>query len=100
MLAINAMAKTDDSQALSQLTDRIENPEQRKILSRIMVSDAFLADIDWRNVFEQCSRSSEKKALGSIKDIAARLAVLDESSEEYSLLLKQADTMRKRKSEL
>lgn len=100
MLVIDAMAKTDDSQALSHLTDRIENPGQRKILSRIMVSDAFLADIDWRNVFEQCSKSSEKKALGSIKDIAARLAVLDESSEEYSLLLKQADSMRKRKSEL
>lgn len=100
MLVTDTMAQTDDSQALSHLTDRIENPEQRKILSRIMVSDAFLADIDWRNVFEQCSRSSEKKALGSIKDIAARLAVLDESSEEYSLLLKQADTMRKRKSEL
>ncbi|MFH1026524.1 MAG: DNA primase [Pseudomonadota bacterium] len=100
MLVIDAMAQTDDSQALSHLTDRIENPEQRKILSRIMVSDAFLADIDWRNVFEQCSKSSEKKALGSIKDIAARLAVLDESSEEYSLLLKQADSMRKRKSEL
>lgn len=100
ILVIDAMAKTDDSQALSHLTDRIENPEQRKILSRIMVSDAFLAGIDWRNVFEQCSKCSEKKALGSIKDIAARLAVLDESSDEYSLLLKQADSMRKRKSEL
>lgn len=100
ILVIDAMAKTDDSQALSHLTDRIENPGQRKILSRIMVSDAFLAGIDWRNVFEQCSKCSEKKALGSIKDIAARLAVLDESSDEYSLLLKQADSMRKRKSEL
>lgn len=100
MLVTDAMAQPDDSQALTHLTDRIEKPEQRKILSRIMVSDAFLADIDWRNVFEQCSRSSEKKALGSIKDIAARLAVLDESSEEYALLLTQADTLRKRKSEL
>lgn len=100
ILVIDAMAKTDDSQALSHLTDRIENQGQRKILSRIMVSDAFLAGIDWRNVFEQCSKCSEKKALGSIKDIAARLAVLDESSDEYSLLLKQADSMRKRKSEL
>ncbi len=99
-LVIDTMAQSDNSQALNSLPDKIDNLEQRTILSRIMVSDAFLADIDWRNVFNQCSRSSEKKALGSIKDIASRLAVIDESSEEYVLLLKQADSMRKRKSEL
>jgi len=99
-LVISTMAQSDNLQALSHLPDRIENLEQRTILSRILVSEAFLADIDWRSVFDQCSRSSEKKALGSIKNIAARLAVLDEDSEEYALLLKQADGLRKRKSEL
>ena len=99
-LVIDTMAQSDNTQAFSHLPDKIENPEQKTILSRIMVSDAFLADIDWRNVFDQCSRSSEKKALGSIKGIAARLAVLDADSEEYALLLKQADGLRKRKSEL
>ncbi len=99
-LVIDTMAQPDNSLAFSHLPDKIENQEQKTILSRIMVSDAFLADIDWRNVFDQCSRSSEKKALGSIKGIAARLAVLDADSEEYALLLKQADSLRKRKSEL
>ncbi len=99
-LVIDTMAQSDNTQALRHLPDKIENQEQKTILSRVMVSDAFLADIDWRNVFDQCSRSTEKKALGSIKGIAARLAVLDADSEEYALLLKQADGLRKRKSEL
>jgi DNA primase len=99
-LVIDTKAQSDNTQAFSHLPDKIENPEQKTILSRVMVSDAFLADIDWRNVFDQCSRSTEKKALGSIKGIAERLAVLDADSEEYALLLKQADGLRKRKSEL
>lgn len=99
-LVLSTLAQSDNTQALSHLPDSIENLAQKTILSKILVSDAYLADIDWRNVFDQCSRCNEKKALGSIKDIAARLAVLDADSEEYSLLLKQADSLRKRKSEL
>lgn len=99
-LVIDTMAEKENAQALSQLTDNIEKPEQRALLTRIMVSDGQFADMDWRVVFNQCSRNSEKKALGSIKDIAARLAVLDVNSEEYELLLKQADSLRTRKSKL
>lgn len=99
-LVIDTMADKDDVQALSQLADSIERPEQRVLLTRLMVSDGQFADIDWRNVYSQCSRNSEKKALGSIKDIAARLAVLDADSEEYERLLKQADSLRTRKSKL
>lgn len=99
-LVIETMVKNEDAQALSHLADKIDKPEQREILTRLMVSDGQFADIDWRNVFSQCSRSTEKKALGSIKDIAARLAVLDSDSEEYELLLKQADSLRTRKSKL
>jgi hypothetical protein len=65
-----------------------------------MVSDGYLADIEWQTVLDQCTRSNEKKQLASIKDIAARLAVLDPGSDEYGLLLKQADTLRTRKSKL
>jgi len=65
-----------------------------------MVSDGYLADIEWRAVFDQCTRSHEKKQLSSIKDIAARLAVLDANSDEYGQLLKQADSLRTRKSKL
>ena len=99
-LVINSMAENENAQTLSHLTDNIESPEQRALLTRIMVSDGQFADIDWRDVFSQCSRSSEKKALGSIKNIAARLAVLDADSEEYKLLLRQADSLRTRKSKL
>lgn len=99
-LVIDTMAEKEDAQALSHLTDSIEKPDQRALLTRIMVSDGQFADMDWRGVFNQCSRNSEKKALGSIKEIAARLAVLDVDSEEYELLLKQADSLRTRKSKL
>lgn len=99
-LVIATMAQSDNSQVLSLLTDRIESDWQKKLLSKLMVSEVFGEEVDWRNMFDQCSKSSEKKALGSIKDIAARLAVLDENSSEYALLLQQADALRKRKSEL
>jgi hypothetical protein len=70
------------------------------ILSRLLVSDDHLADIDWRVVLDHCQRGREKKALASMKDIAARLAVLEPDSEEYAALLSQADALRTRKSRL
>jgi DNA primase len=97
---IDGLAGSESCQALSQLAESFEKPEQKALFSRIMVSDGYLADIEWRAVFDQCTRSHEKKQLASIKDIAARLAVLDPSSDEYELLLKQADTLRTRKSKL
>ena len=99
-LILERLAGSDDSQILSQLPDTLDNIEQKTLFSRIMVSDGYLADIEWRAVFDQCTRSHEKKQLSSIKDIAARLAVLDANSEEYGLLLKQADSLRTRKSKL
>lgn len=99
-LLLDRLTGSDDIQVLSQLTETIEKPEQKTLFSRILVSDGYLADIEWRAVLNQCTRSHEKKQLGSIKDIAARLAVLDPGSDEYGLLLKQADTLRTRKSKL
>lgn len=91
---------TDDRQAFRQLAESLEKPDQKALFSRIMVSDGYLSGIEWREVLVQCTRSNEKKQLASIKDIAARLAVLDASSEEYGALLKQADALRTRKSKL
>lgn len=99
-LLLDGLAGSDNSQLLSQLAETFEKPEQKALFSRIMVSDGYLADIEWRAVFDQCTRSHEKKQLASIKDIAARLVVLDPNSDEYGLLLKQADTLRTRKSKL
>ena len=99
-LVLDGLAGSNDSQILSHLAEILEKPEQKTLFSRIMVSDGYLADVEWRAVFEQCTRSHEKKQLASIKDIAARLAVLDASSDEHALLLKQADTLRTRKSKL
>jgi DNA primase len=97
---LDNLKESDDIQILSHLTETIIKPELKTLFSRIMVSDAYLADIEWRAVLAQCTKSHEKKQLASIKDIAARLAVIDPSSAEYAQLLQQADALRKRKSTL
>jgi DNA primase len=99
-LILEHLSGSDDSQLLIQLAETLEKPEQKSLFSRILVSDGYLADIEWRAVLDQCTRSHEKKQLGSIKEIAARLAVLDPSCDEYGELLKQADALRTRKSKL
>jgi DNA primase len=99
-ILLEALNDNDDIQILGHLADSIENQEVKTLLSRILVSDEQMAGIEWRDVFKQCSRGREKKELASIKDIALRLAVLDPGGEEYTLLLKQADGLRTRKSKL
>jgi DNA primase len=99
-LVIDSLDGADDDTALQRLAESIEKTELKTLFSRLMVSDASLADVEWRAVFDQCTRSQEKKQLASIKDIAARLAVLDPGNEEYALLLQQADALRTRKSKL
>jgi DNA primase len=95
-----SLVDSDSSTKLSQLADLIEKPEQKMLFSRILVSDGYIADIEWRPVLDQCTRSNEKKQVSSIKDIAARLAVAVPGSDEYTLLLQQADDLRARKSKL
>lgn len=99
-LILDRLSGPEDSQMLNQLAETLEKPEQKSLFSRILVSDGYLDDIEWRSVLDQCTRSKEKKQLGSIKDIAARLAVLDPGCAEYGDLLKQADALRTRKSKL
>ena len=99
-MLLDNLTDSDNSLLLSQLAEKLENHEQKMLFSRILVSDGYLADIEWRAVLDQCTRSKEKKQLASLKDIAARLAVLDSNSDEYGLLLKQADALRTRKSNL
>jgi DNA primase len=99
-VVLERLSGSDDSQLLSHLAETLEKPEQKMLFSRILVSDGYLADIEWRAVLDQCTRSHEKKQLSSIKDIAARLAILDPGCEEYGVLLKLADTLRTRKSKL
>jgi DNA primase len=99
-MLLDAFAGGEDVHVLSHLADGIENPELKTMLSRILVSDGQMADIEWRDVFKHCSRSREKRELSSIRDIALRLAVLDAGSDEYTALLKQADTLRTRKFKL
>src|SRR6185369_8416436 len=99
-MMLSALSDNDDAQALSRLTEKIEAPELRMLLSRMLVSDEHMADIDWRKVFDNCKQSREKRSLSSMRDIAARLAVLDPNSEEYAAMLQQADALRTRKSKL
>ena len=99
-LVLDTMAKNDDAQALSHLLDSIEAPDIKTLLSRMLVSDARMADINWRSAFDSCLRSREKRAIMPLKGIIARLAVLDPDSEEYGALLKKADALRTRKSKI
>lgn len=99
-LILDRLDGSEDSRTLSHMAETFAKPEHKILFSRIMVSDGYLADIEWRDVLNQCTRSNERKQLGSIKEIAARLAVLDTNCDEYALLLKQADTLRTRKSKL
>jgi DNA primase len=99
-LVLDTMADNDDAQALSRLSERIEAPDIKRLLSSVLVSDARMADIDWRAAFDSCLRSKEKQAIMPIREIAAQLAVLDPDSPEYSALLKKADTLRTRKSKI
>ena len=99
-LMLDAMADNEDAQVLSRLTEKIESPELRTLLSRILVSDGYLADINWRTVFDNCRQGKEKRSLLSMKDIATQLAVLDPDSEEYAKMLQKADALRTKKSKL
>jgi DNA primase len=97
-----AMDDDEDVSALSRLMEKIEQPEQKMILSRLFVSDGHLADISWREVFDSCQRGREQKAIRlTNKEIVARLAVLEPDSEEYTALLQQGNALlRTRKSKL
>lgn len=95
-----SLDSNDDSSDVQNLLDRLEDPDQRRILSQVLVNDDYLADIDWRTVLANYKRNKEKRALHSIRDIAAQLAVLDPDSDEYRALLQQADALRTRKSKL
>ena len=99
-LVLDTMANNDHAQALSHLSESIETPEVRSLLSRMLVSDAQMADIDWRSAFDSCLRSREKKAILPIREIIAQLAVLDPDSPEHAALLKQAEALRTRKSKI
>jgi DNA primase len=99
-LVLDTMANNENAQALSHLLDSIEAPDIRGLLSRMLVTDAQMADIDWRSAFDSCLRSREKQAILPMKGIAAQLAVLDPDSPEYSALLKKAEALRTRKSKI
>jgi DNA primase len=99
-LILDTLNDDDTIQALSRLSEDAVGPDLRILLSRLLVSDAHMADIDWRTVFDNCLRSSEKRAVVTIRDIAAQLAIHDPDSPEYSALLQQADALRTRKSKI
>jgi len=99
-LVLDTMANNDDAQVLSHLLDSIEAPEVSALLSRMLVSDAQMAGIDWRSAFDSCLRRREKQAILPIKGIIAQLAVLDPESPEYAVLLQKAEALRTRKSKI
>lgn len=82
------------------LCEKIEDPALQTIFSRILISEGVMTDIDWSIALENCLRSREKKNLSSMKEIAARLAVIKSDSPEYMELIQRADELRTRKSKI
>jgi len=99
-LVLDTMADNDDAQALSHLLERIEAPEIRALLSRMLISEACMADVNWRIALDDCIRSIERKALRSIKELTSRLRTLDEESPEHAALLHEIHALSTRKSKL
>jgi DNA primase len=99
-LVLDTMAGSDDAQALSRLLESIEAPDVRILLSRMLVSEARMADVSWRSVLEDCLRSIEKKALRSIRILTAQLRALDPESSEHTTLLHEINALSTRKSKL
>ena len=83
----------------SFLLSRLKGEEQINIFSRILSSTSQFDDIDWREAFNACKQKQIKKQM-VCKDIRLRLGVIDQNSEEYANLLKQADALITRKSKL
>jgi DNA primase len=99
-LVLDTMADNDDAQALSHLLESIEAPDVRALLSRMLVSEARMADVNWRTALEDCIRSIEKQALRSIKILTAKLRTLDPDSSEHTTLLHEINALSTRKSKL
>lgn len=90
----------DGNISWQHLCETITEPDLQTIFSRILVSEALMADVDWRIALDACLRSKEKKAISSMKEIASRLAVIQPDSPEYAELIKRADELRTRKSKI
>jgi len=99
-LVLDTMAKNDNDQALSHLLDSIEDPDVRALLSRMLVSEARMADINWRTALDDCIRSIEKNALRSIKNLTAKLRTMDPDSPEQTALLHELNALSARKLKL
>ncbi len=99
-LVFDTMANNDDAQELSHLLESIEVPDLRALLSRILVSEARMEDVNWRAALDDCIRSIEKKALRSIKDLTVRLRTIDPESPEHATLLHEINALSTRKSKL
>ena len=81
------------------LLEKLEDVELKSVLSRLLVSDDCLEGVNWRDAFESCQRGKEERELRvDSKGLAAQLAALEPDSEEYTALLRQAETLRTRKS--
>ncbi len=100
-LILDEMAFEEQSQIVGHVVDKIESPELKLFLSRLLVLDGHLEGVDWREVLESCRLGREKNALRcGYREIVARLTHLDPGCEEYMTLLQQAEQLRTRKSRL
>ena len=99
-LVLATMADNNNVQELSHLLESIEAPDVRALLSRVLVSEARMADVNWRTALDDCIRSIEIKALRSIKNLTAKLRTLDPDSPEHTTLLHEINALSTRKSKL
>jgi DNA primase len=88
-----------DTPDWSSLLGKVDNPELRELLSRMLFTSSRLDGINWRIAFDECKQVRVKKQI-SFKNISLRLAVIDPDCEEYATLLRLADNLRTQKSKL
>ncbi len=88
-----------DSPDWGFLLGRMEKQELKDLLSHLLFSSGKIEGMDWRVAFEECKQGMVKKQI-SFKNISLRLAVIDPDTDEYAMLLRQADALRTRKSKL
>jgi DNA primase len=99
-LVIDTMADNDNVQELSHHLESIDAPDVRALLSRMLVSESRMEDVNWRTALDDCIRSIEIKALRSIKNLTATLRALDPDSPEHTALLHEINALSSRKSKL
>ncbi len=98
LLLDEAAEGSSESTVWSSIFAGIEDPVLKEMLTRLMVSESRLMDIDWKMALKQCLQRREQVRMRELKQIAVQLATTSPDSIEHSELLNRAEQLRNEKS--